>query len=113
MRNLLALGSYTRHSLRYANLQTCKKNQPASLLGAASRTYVSIREPGVDPTVKVSLCEEALLLQLFKRISLGCRHFQKTKAHIVLKNGKTLSGYSFGYEQAKAGEIVFNTGLVG
>lgn len=31
----------------------------------------------------------------------------------MLKNGKTLPGYSFGYNQSKAGEIVFNTGMVG
>lgn len=31
----------------------------------------------------------------------------------MLKNGRTLTGYSFGYNQSKAGEIVFNTGMVG
>lgn len=32
---------------------------------------------------------------------------------MILKNGKTLSGYSFGSPNSKAGEVVFNTGLVG
>lgn len=35
------------------------------------------------------------------------------KAHLVLKNGKTFPGYSFGYNKSTSGEIVFNTGLVG
>ncbi len=32
---------------------------------------------------------------------------------MVLKNGKSFPGYSFGAKTSKAGEIVFNTGLVG
>ena len=35
------------------------------------------------------------------------------KANLVLKGGQSISGYSFGYNKSKAGEIVFNTGLVG
>lgn len=31
----------------------------------------------------------------------------------MLKNGQSFPGYSFGYERSSAGEVVFNTGLVG
>jgi carbamoyl-phosphate synthase small subunit len=36
-----------------------------------------------------------------------------TKAHLILKNGKSFQGYSFGYKKSMSGEVVFNTGLVG
>ncbi|CAL1529066.1 unnamed protein product [Lymnaea stagnalis] len=35
------------------------------------------------------------------------------RAHLILKNGKRLPGISFGKPVSAAGEIVFNTGLVG
>ncbi|BFZ22052.1 hypothetical protein BsWGS_25091 [Bradybaena similaris] len=35
------------------------------------------------------------------------------KAHFILKNGKRMTGFSFGAPVSSAGEIVFNTGLVG
>ncbi|CAG5119185.1 unnamed protein product [Candidula unifasciata] len=35
------------------------------------------------------------------------------KAHLILKNGKKMTGISFGKPVSCAGEIVFNTGLVG
>ncbi len=35
------------------------------------------------------------------------------KATLVLKDGTTFTGYSFGYEQPVAGEIVFNTAMSG
>ena len=35
------------------------------------------------------------------------------KINLVLKNGKSFQGYSFGHSRSKPGEIVFNTGLVG
>ncbi|XP_074642725.1 carbamoyl-phosphate synthase [ammonia], mitochondrial-like [Tubulanus polymorphus] len=35
------------------------------------------------------------------------------KAHVVLEDGRRIPGYSFGCEKSTAGEIVFNTGLVG
>lgn len=34
-------------------------------------------------------------------------------ANLILDNGKTLKGYSFGEPKSVAGEVVFNTGLVG
>jgi carbamoyl-phosphate synthase (ammonia) len=34
-------------------------------------------------------------------------------AHLILKNGKRLTGISFGAPVSSAGEVVFNTGLVG
>ncbi|MBP6231003.1 MAG: glutamine-hydrolyzing carbamoyl-phosphate synthase small subunit [Paludibacteraceae bacterium] len=39
---------------------------------------------------------------------------QKSKAaKLVLENGIVFHGYSFGYEQSKAGEVVFNTAMMG
>lgn len=35
------------------------------------------------------------------------------KAKLVLEDGTTLTGISFGYEESKNGEVVFNTGMVG
>ncbi|WP_158648535.1 glutamine-hydrolyzing carbamoyl-phosphate synthase small subunit, partial [Candidatus Symbiothrix dinenymphae] len=35
------------------------------------------------------------------------------KISLVLENGQSFSGYSFGYEAAAAGEVVFNTAMVG
>ncbi|XP_070569881.1 carbamoyl-phosphate synthase [ammonia], mitochondrial-like [Ptychodera flava] len=35
------------------------------------------------------------------------------KANLVLEDGQTFTGYSFGKERSIAGEVVFNTGLVG
>jgi carbamoyl-phosphate synthase small subunit len=35
------------------------------------------------------------------------------KAKLILKNGLQIEGQSFGYEQAKSGELVFSTGMVG
>ncbi|XP_072541100.1 carbamoyl-phosphate synthase [ammonia], mitochondrial [Salminus brasiliensis] len=34
-------------------------------------------------------------------------------AHLVLEDGTVMKGYSFGHRQSAAGELVFNTGLVG
>ncbi len=39
--------------------------------------------------------------------------FNYKKATLVLEDGIELSGYSFGYEMATAGEIVFNTAMTG
>jgi hypothetical protein len=38
---------------------------------------------------------------------------QPRRAKLVFQDGKTVTGYSFGYESSSAGEVVFNTGLVG
>ncbi|ESP03191.1 hypothetical protein LOTGIDRAFT_137874, partial [Lottia gigantea] len=38
---------------------------------------------------------------------------QPRKAHLVLEDGHHFEGYSFGKEVSSAGEVVFNTGLVG
>lgn len=38
---------------------------------------------------------------------------QPTRAYLVLEDGKRFPGYSFGAEKSMAGEVVFNTGLVG
>ncbi|HPI37729.1 MAG TPA: glutamine-hydrolyzing carbamoyl-phosphate synthase small subunit [Ignavibacteriaceae bacterium] len=35
------------------------------------------------------------------------------KAKLVLEDGTTLTGISFGHEESKNGEVVFNTGMVG
>lgn len=37
----------------------------------------------------------------------------KTKARLVLADGSQYEGFSFGYEGSSAGEVVFNTGMVG
>ncbi|CAM4601355.1 unnamed protein product [Leuciscus chuanchicus] len=38
---------------------------------------------------------------------------QTQTAHLVLEDGTKIKGYSFGHDQSAAGELVFNTGLVG
>lgn len=38
---------------------------------------------------------------------------QKLKASLVFEDGTKLQGYSFGNPGSSAGEVVFNTGLVG
>jgi len=40
-------------------------------------------------------------------------NFMRKKASIVLENGDVFKGYSFGGEKNMAGEVVFNTGMVG
>uniref|UniRef100_A0A7S2S5X3 Uncharacterized protein n=1 Tax=Mucochytrium quahogii TaxID=96639 RepID=A0A7S2S5X3_9STRA len=35
------------------------------------------------------------------------------KGHLIFENGKTVAGYSFGARKSMAGEVVFNTGMVG
>ncbi|XP_051564917.1 carbamoyl-phosphate synthase [ammonia], mitochondrial isoform X1 [Myxocyprinus asiaticus] len=40
-------------------------------------------------------------------------NFQAQTAHLVLDDGTKMKGYSFGHYQSAAGELVFNTGLVG
>ncbi|XP_072180802.1 carbamoyl-phosphate synthase [ammonia], mitochondrial-like [Diadema setosum] len=36
-----------------------------------------------------------------------------TTAHLILQDGTKFTGYSFGHQKSTAGELVFNTGLVG
>uniref|UniRef100_A0AAR2JLK8 carbamoyl-phosphate synthase (ammonia) n=1 Tax=Pygocentrus nattereri TaxID=42514 RepID=A0AAR2JLK8_PYGNA len=43
----------------------------------------------------------------------GCRCSQAQTAHLVLEDGTVMKGYSFGHRWSAAGELVFNTGLVG
>lgn len=61
---------------------------------------------------------------LIKReyIILGCDDFfffnftfnsQAQTAHLVLEDGTRMKGISFGHDASVAGELVFNTGLVG
>lgn len=38
---------------------------------------------------------------------------QRKKATLILDDGSKFEGYSFGYEQAVAGEVVFNTAMTG
>jgi len=38
---------------------------------------------------------------------------KENKAKLVLADGSVFEGFSFGYEKAVAGEVVFNTGMVG
>ncbi len=35
------------------------------------------------------------------------------KAKLILKDGSTFEGFSFGFEQSASGEVVFNTGMTG
>lgn len=57
------------------------------------------------------------LLKIYRSLSGGgftAHHLDNpTKAYLVLEDGKRFQGYSFGSEQSCAGEVVFNTGLVG
>lgn len=38
---------------------------------------------------------------------------KKLELNLILENGKTFKGYSFGYEGSAAGELVFNTSMTG
>jgi len=40
-------------------------------------------------------------------------NFLKKKCKLILEDGSEFEGYSFGYEKCVAGEVVFNTGMVG
>lgn len=40
-------------------------------------------------------------------------HLQAQTAHLVLEDGTRMKGISFGHDASVAGELVFNTGLVG
>uniref|UniRef100_A0A8C1YKE2 carbamoyl-phosphate synthase (ammonia) n=1 Tax=Cyprinus carpio TaxID=7962 RepID=A0A8C1YKE2_CYPCA len=57
-----------------------------------------------------------------KSLRLGWRNWRTSTrllsmkaqtAHLVLEDGTKMKGYSFGHDQSAAGELVFNTGLVG
>ena len=51
---------------------------------------------------------------LFLSLYLFHLHFiQAQTAHLVLEDGTRIKGYSFGHDGSAAGELVFNTGLVG
>ena len=39
--------------------------------------------------------------------------FLNKKAKLILENGNEFEGFSFGHEKSTAGEVVFNTGMVG
>uniref|UniRef100_A0A8C7SCR7 Carbamoyl-phosphate synthase [ammonia], mitochondrial n=1 Tax=Oncorhynchus mykiss TaxID=8022 RepID=A0A8C7SCR7_ONCMY len=45
--------------------------------------------------------------------TLGCVLYCAQIAHLVLEDGTRMKGFSFGDERSAAGELVFNTGLVG
>ncbi|XDV30140.1 hypothetical protein PO909_033124 [Leuciscus waleckii] len=47
------------------------------------------------------------------RTSTRLLSFKTQTAHLVLEDGTKIKGYSFGHDQSAAGELVFNTGLVG
>lgn len=46
-------------------------------------------------------------------ICLPCFKSQAQTAHLVLEDGTRMKGFSFGHNGSVAGELVFNTGLVG
>ncbi|KAI2660811.1 Carbamoyl-phosphate synthase [ammonia], mitochondrial [Labeo rohita] len=57
-----------------------------------------------------------------KSLRLGWRNWRTSTrllsmkaqtAHLVLEDGTKMKGYSFGHDRSAAGELVFNTGLVG
>ncbi|XP_016094334.1 carbamoyl-phosphate synthase [ammonia], mitochondrial-like [Sinocyclocheilus grahami] len=57
-----------------------------------------------------------------KSLRLGWRNWRTSTrllsmkaqtAHLVLEDGTKMKGYSFGHDHSAAGELVFNTGLVG
>lgn len=41
------------------------------------------------------------------------KNTKEKKAKLILQDGSVFEGFSFGYEKAVAGEVVFNTGMVG
>jgi carbamoyl-phosphate synthase small subunit len=45
--------------------------------------------------------------------SAGKANPSKMKARLILEDGTSFQGISFGYEQSVAGEVVFNTGMTG
>jgi len=63
--------------------------------------------------------EKAVLLHKFGQLSrkdnsIKTRYMQKYKPlHLVLEDGTVFKGKSFGYEKPVAGEVVFNTAMVG
>uniref|UniRef100_UPI00193A6D74 carbamoyl-phosphate synthase [ammonia], mitochondrial-like n=1 Tax=Styela clava TaxID=7725 RepID=UPI00193A6D74 len=54
-----------------------------------------------------------LFLSRGKSTSASKDFGEGVEARLVLENGETFKGWSFGAENSKSGEIVFNTGLVG
>lgn len=54
------------------------------------------------------LLGESLLI-----IFLLSSHPKAQTAHLVLEDGTRMKGFSFGHDASVAGELVFNTGLVG
>ena len=48
-----------------------------------------------------------------ERASIYTAELDCKKAKLVLKDGKVFEGYSFGSDSSAAGEVVFNTGMVG
>lgn len=52
-------------------------------------------------------------ISLSPSLGLDQRLHLPKKANLVLQDGTSFSGYSFGSEKSKAGEVVFNTGLTG
>ena len=82
----------TKNFRNYAltNARVVKKSHLTSLYYSSSKyTYSTVKSIDSDPNLN------------------------PVRANLILKGGKTISGYSFGYNKSKAGELVFNTGLVG
>ena len=50
---------------------------------------------------------------MFKQIKNCSFPFCVQVATLLLEDGTKMKGYSFGKERSMAGEVVFNTGLVG
>lgn len=61
----------------------------------------------------VSFSEPAAAAQAALSPVGGVTTDDATRASLVLADGTTYSGYSFGAQQSMSGEVVFNTGMVG
>ncbi|XP_067301197.1 carbamoyl-phosphate synthase [ammonia], mitochondrial [Pseudorasbora parva] len=64
----------------------------------------------------LTVCGIANSLRLGRRnwrTSTRLLSFKAQTAHLVLEDGTKMKGYSFGHNRSAAGELVFNTGLVG
>uniref|UniRef100_A0A671W8C4 Carbamoyl-phosphate synthase [ammonia], mitochondrial n=1 Tax=Sparus aurata TaxID=8175 RepID=A0A671W8C4_SPAAU len=59
-------------------------------------------------------CKNVLFLgEIWLCICLPSLYSQAQTAHLVLEDGTRMKGFSFGHDSSVAGELVFNTGLVG
>ena len=65
-----------------------------------------MRQYTIEPNFPVNDCSRLESL-------LAGEHLNPTQGRLLLEDGTSFEGTSFGYERASAGEVVFSTGMVG